>query len=96
MKRAYFRQSKAVTLLIGVSSALPASAGAQSLTLGEAVDAALTTHPSVAAAAARVDAASGAGDVARAARLPGAALDATLTRFQEPMIVAPFHSLDFT
>ncbi len=74
----------------------PHAASAQSLTLVDAVDAALRAHPSVAAAEARVQAAEGAGDAARSARLPGASLDATLTRFQEPMIVAPFHSLDFS
>jgi hypothetical protein len=50
----------------------------------------------VAAARARVDAAGEAGDAARSTRLPGASIEATLTRFQEPMIVAPFHSLEFS
>lgn len=75
---------------------LPGVASAQSLTLTDAVGAALAAHPSVAAATARVEAAQGAGDAARAARLPGASIEGTLTRFQEPMIVAPFHSLDFS
>jgi outer membrane protein len=66
------------------------------VTLAEAVDAALRSHPAVAAAAARVTAAEEAGDAARAAWLPGAAVSATLTRFEEPMVVAPFHSLDFS
>lgn len=69
---------------------------AQGLTLPEAIESALATHPTVAAATSRVAAAAGAGDAARATRLPGASLEATLTRFQEPMVVAPFHSLDFT
>jgi outer membrane protein len=96
MKRAFYLRNRAFAWLLGASWVLPASGAAQSLTLGEAVDAALATHPSVAAATARIDAADGAGDAARAARLPGVAIDATLTRFQEPMIVAPFHSLDFS
>lgn len=82
--------------LLVVASALPHAAAAQTLTILDAVDAALASHPTVAAAAARVDAAEGAGDAARAARLPGASIEGTLTRFQEPMIVAPFHSLDFS
>lgn len=68
----------------------------QTLTPTEAVEAALESHPAVSAAAARVTAAEEAGDAARAARLPGAALTASLTRFEEPMIVAPFHSLDLS
>ena len=71
-------------------------AAAQALTVSDAVQAALTSHPAVTAAEARVGAAEEVGDAARAAWLPGAALETTLTRFEEPMIVAPFHSLDFT
>jgi outer membrane protein TolC len=74
--------------------AFPATAEAQTLSLAEALDAALATHPSLAAAEARVLAAEGAVDAARAARLPGVALTASLTRFQEPMVVAPLHSLN--
>jgi outer membrane protein len=86
-----------VAALAGLASVCAAGrATSQSLTVGSAVDAALASHPGVAAAAARVTAAEQAGDAARSARLPGAAVSATLTRFQEPMIVAPFHSLDFT
>jgi outer membrane protein TolC len=92
------------TLSLGLAStavtaalvALPHPALAQSLTLTDAVDAALASHPSVSAAQSRVGAADGAGDVARAARLPGASVQGTLTRFQEPMIVAPLHGFDLT
>jgi len=73
--------------------ALTATADAQTLTLAEVLDAALGTHPALSAADARVLAAQGAGDAARAARLPVAALTANLTQFQEPMVVAPLHSL---
>ncbi len=76
--------------------ALPAGARAQTLTLGDALDAAARTHPAIAAASARVSAAADAGAAARAAWLPDAQVSATLTRFQEPMVVAPFHSLDFS
>lgn len=74
----------------------PKLVSAQTLTLAEAVESALGAHPSLAAANARVRAAEGAEDAARSARLPGASVEATLTRFQEPMVVAPFHSLDFS
>lgn len=83
-----------VTLSLLVAGFLPELASAQSLTLAEALDSALATHPSLAAADARVRAADDAGDAARAARLPGAALSATLTHFELPMVVAPLHSLD--
>jgi outer membrane protein TolC len=96
MKRAFCRRSRAPALIFLAFSALPAPGEAQSLTLLEAVDAALATHPSIVAATARIDAAQGAGDAARAGRLPGAAFDATLNRFQKPMVVAPFHSLDLS
>ncbi|MEQ1854828.1 MAG: TolC family protein [Longimicrobiales bacterium] len=66
---------------------------AQVLTLTDAIDAALATHPVLAAADARVLAAEGASDAARAARLPAASVTANLTHFQEPMVVAPLHSL---
>ena len=94
MKRPLISRVSTALALAAVLAAHPATA--QVLTLAEAVDAALAAHPSVAAASARVDAAHGAGDAARATRLPGASVEATLTRFQEPMVVAPFHSLDFS
>jgi outer membrane protein TolC len=92
------------TFSLGVTSAalaaalvaLPHPTLAQSLTLTEAVDAALSSHPSVSAAESRVTAADGAEGVARAARIPGASVQGTLTRFQEPMIVAPLHGFDLT
>jgi outer membrane protein len=87
---------RAVGGLILSASCLASSLGAQSLTLTGATDAALATHPLLASAEARVGAAREAGDAARGALLPGAAVSATLTRFQEPMVVAPLHSLDLT
>lgn len=71
-------------------------AAAQTLTLAEAAKAALATHPAMVAAEARVDGARESVAAARASRLPGLRLDANLTRHQEPMIVAPLHSLDLT
>jgi outer membrane protein TolC len=91
------RRAGRVAALVALGGLVPAgSVGGQSVTLEDAVDAALRGHPAVAAAEARVTAAGEAGDAARAARLPGAAVSATLTRFEEPMIVAPFHSLDLS
>ncbi len=88
------RRSRVTLGFVGTSLLLPASLAAQALTLVEALDAALATHPALVAADARVLAADGAGDAARSARMPAAALTANLTRFQEPMVVAPLHSLD--
>ena len=92
------RPTKRAPALLAQGALLLAAhaAAAQTLTPAEAIDAALASHPTLAAAAARMTAAEEAGDAARAAWLPGAALSATLTRFEEPMIVAPFHSLDFS
>jgi outer membrane protein len=69
---------------------------AQSLTLVEALDAALASHPLLRAAARHVDAAEARAEAARAQLLPSAHGSATLTTFEEPMIVAPLHRLDQT
>ena len=87
-------RSRLALALIAAGLAIPAHGAAQTLTLAEALDAALATHPALAAADAHVLAAEGAGDAARAARMPAAALTANLTHFQEPMVVAPLHALD--
>lgn len=75
---------------------LPAPVHGQVLTLGEAAEAALASHPAPRGATARIDEAQEEEAAARALRLPGVQLDAELTRFQEPMIVAPLHSLDLS
>ena len=67
-----------------------------SLTLAGAVEASLASHPVPRNAAARVDEAEAMASGARGSRLPSLRLDADLTRFQEPMIVAPLHSLDLS
>ncbi len=76
--------------------ALPFPARSQSLTLSEALDSALATHPSVVGARARVDGAQAALAAARAQRIPTLAGTAGLTRFEEPMVVAPLHGFDPT
>ena len=74
--------------------ALPRGAAAQTLTLQTAADSALATHPTVAAARARVDAADAGRSAARAALFPSLAANGSLARFQEPMVVAPLHGFD--
>lgn len=85
-------------LLLGLSPTLPRSPGlaGQALTLAEAADSALATHPAAAAARAHVDGADAGARAARSRRMPSVGLEANLTRFEEPMVVAPFHSLDFS
>lgn len=87
----------ALTLLaLAITLLAPEQGTSQELTLSEAAAAALASHPAIDAAAARAEGAREALTAARAARLPGLRLDAEVTRFQEPMIVAPLHSLDLT
>ncbi len=74
--------------------ALPLPARTQTLTLAEALDSAFATHPSVAGARARVDGAQAGVAAARAQWLPSLTGTAGLTRFQEPMVVAPLHGFD--
>jgi outer membrane protein len=63
------------------------------LSLTGAVTRALAAYPSVAAARAVRDRASAEAAEARAARMPRVVLDASLMRFQEPMLVLPLHSI---
>ena len=92
----------AVAVLTTLASVPPGAARGQatvlpgSLTLAEAVEATLTSHPVPRSATARVDEAEAMASSARASRLPSLRLEADLTRFQEPMIVAPLHSLDLS
>ncbi len=66
------------------------------LTLTSAVERALVHHPNSLAADAGVDAAAAAVGETTALRLPQVAFEASATRYQEPMIVAPLHALDIT
>lgn len=88
------RASPAVGALTLLCLAFPASGGAQVLTLAEALDLASRSHPTLVAAGARVTAAEESAAAARGARLPGVAVSGALTRHQEPMVVAPLHSLN--
>jgi TolC family type I secretion outer membrane protein len=64
------------------------------LTLQAVVDRALGTHPSVAAAQAARDRSTADLRDARSRMFPGLNFDGAVTRFQQPMIVAPLHGLD--
>ena len=74
--------------------ALPLPALAQALTLWAAADSTLARHPSILAAEARMDGAEATGRAARAAYLPSVAGSGGLTRYAEPMVVAPLHGFD--
>jgi outer membrane protein TolC len=84
-------------LVLGTLVALAATpAPGQQVTLRDAVGAAFTTHPVMGAAQARVAGAEAALAQARSTRLPSVGTAASLTRFQEPMLVAPLHAFDPT
>ena len=72
----------------------PPPASPDAITLTEAVALALKHHPAVGEARAQLDMATGALRQAEAARLPALHSDASLARFQEPMLVAPLHGFD--
>lgn len=72
----------------------PAAAQEGRLTLQNAVRRSLGHHPRLAAAEAGRAEAAAALQEAAAQRWPNASAEATTTRFQEPMIVAPLHEFD--
>jgi outer membrane protein len=81
--------------IAGLVMAVSAPVHAQEqVTLQDAVRLALQRHPSVAQAAAGVERAQAGVREAGASLLPAAHLETTLTRFQEPMVVAPLHGFD--
>ncbi len=63
-------------------------------TVDEAVRAALRVHPAVEAADANVAGAAARLRASDAARWPAVSLEASATRFAEPMVVAPLHGFD--
>lgn len=77
-------------------AAAPLAAGQEPLTVAEVVRAALASHPSVAAAEAVTTGAVAGVRQARSGWWPAAAVEASATRFDEPMIVAPLHGFDPT
>lgn len=68
----------------------------QPLTVQEAVALSLARHPAVALAEARAERGAHVTREAQAARLPQLSLESSVTRFQEPMVVAPLHGFDPT
>lgn len=66
------------------------------LTLLDAVDSARANHPSLSRAGAGADGARAGVDAARSAYLPAVVLDGSVTRFEEPMLVAPLHRFDLS
>jgi len=68
----------------------------QELTLTRALESALSSHPALGAAAARVEGADAALEGAKALRLPSITASGGITQFQEPMLVSPLHSFDPT
>jgi len=83
-------------LSLAMVATLAGPIGAQEpvLHLGDAVKRALTTHPAIAASEAATGSARAAVRQARASWFPNASLEATATRFGDPMVVAPLHGFD--
>jgi outer membrane protein len=71
-----------------------APARGQTLTMRDAVAAALREHPSLAVASGSEVRAEAVLSEARSALLPTAVVEGTATRFEEPMVVAPLHGFD--
>ncbi len=79
-----------IVLLIALLQA-PAQ---QQLTITEAVQTALSAHPLLVAAQAHAERSEHATSEVRATRLPQLTLESAVTRYQEPMVVAPLHGFD--
>ena len=84
----------ALTLVALLAAAAPGQAQTPTLTLQQAVQQALRAHPAVELAEANVARARSGVREAQAARLPALSVDGNITRFQEPMVVAPLHGFD--
>lgn len=88
-------RAAAVAVVLTLGSGLRAAAqDHEPLPLREVVARALATHPSGAQAEAVVARAEAARREQRSALLPALTTEASLTRFEEPMVVAPLHGLD--
>ncbi len=86
--------SIAVLAALGVSATR--AEAQERLTLGDAVEAALATHPAIRAAEARGSSARHRVREADASRWPSFGLEYSLTRFDEPMVTTPIHGFDPT
>mgnify|MGYP006279138211 CR=1 FL=1 len=83
-----------ILLVISTPPHLFAQDPTDPLTLSRAVSLALETHPSVGQARAMEDMAGARVRQARSAWLPALAVQGSLQRHQEPMVVAPLHGFD--
>jgi outer membrane protein len=86
-----------VVVVLGRASPIAAQGQApapEPLTLREVVSRALATHPARAQADAVVSRAEASRREQRAALLPSLTTEASLTRFEEPMVVRPLHGFD--
>lgn len=96
------RAIRIASVLTALATVLPASSRAQDpgvasenrLTLDEAVARALETHPALGTMEARLDGAKAGVGEARAAWFPSLRLSGSVTRFEEPMTVAPLHGFN--
>lgn len=93
MRRAPSAFASALLMVVGVGSATGARAQEASLSLKEAVELALASHPSVAAASAASAVSRAELRTARADLFPSLAASGSAARFQEPMVVTPIHGL---
>lgn len=80
--------------LAAAGSVTALAAQSPRLTVHDAVSLALEHHPSMRAAASALDGARAGLAEVNGTRWPQLRLDATATRFQEPMVVAPLHGFD--
>lgn len=87
-------KSRLLLLLLPAAAAPAIAQAPQELTLDAAVRQALRQHPALDLAQANVARAASGVREAQASRLPSLNLDAHVTRFQEPMVVAPLHGFD--
>lgn len=85
----------ALTSLVGITPSLTAQA-APSVSLRDAVRNGLDHHPAVSVARAGHGGAEALLGEVGAARFPSLVVDASMIRFQEPMVVAPLHRFDLT
>jgi outer membrane protein TolC len=90
MDRALGERTAAVVVAAVLAS--PAIEASERLTLEEAMNQALSFHPSLRASAAQLEAAEAGVDEAEAARFPTLSVGASATRYEEPMIVHPIHA----
>jgi outer membrane protein len=82
-------------VVVFVAASLPAGGSAQeALTVQDAVRMALRAHPTLDQAEAGVERARAGVREVSASLLPGAHLEASVNRFQEPMVTAPLHGFD--